>query len=129
MWLAMSKVAQVQHSAHWRASGVSSVACQATHLVLSNSNSHNYVVMRVYTVVLRLIPLDLVCGNDDNDCYLISPSLAAIGTAPNCDERKLLITSTTLCPFQCGADRPRTPSAAATCATACSCCTVFKPHF
>jgi hypothetical protein len=36
----------------------------------------------------------------DVDCYLISPSLAAIGTAPNSVERKLLITSTTLCPFQ-----------------------------
>jgi hypothetical protein len=36
---------------------------------------------------------------DDDDCYQISPSLAAIGTAPNSVERKLLITSTTLCPF------------------------------
>jgi hypothetical protein len=37
--------------------------------------------------------------DDDDDCYQISPSLAAIGTAPNSVERKLLITSTTLCPF------------------------------
>jgi hypothetical protein len=36
---------------------------------------------------------------DDDDGYQISPSLAAIGTAPNSVERKLLITSTTLCPF------------------------------
>jgi hypothetical protein len=36
----------------------------------------------------------------DDDCYQISPSLEAIGTAPNSVERKFLITSTTLCPFQ-----------------------------
>jgi hypothetical protein len=40
-----------------------------------------------------------VSWHDDDD-YQISPSLAAIGTAPNSVERKLLITSTTLCPFQ-----------------------------
>jgi hypothetical protein len=37
--------------------------------------------------------------DDDDDCYQISHSLSAIGTAPNSVERKLLITSTTLCPF------------------------------
>jgi hypothetical protein len=38
-------------------------------------------------------------GDDDDDCYQITPSLSAIGTAPNSVERILLITSTTLLSF------------------------------
>jgi hypothetical protein len=39
-----------------------------------------------------------VADANDDDCYQISPSLTAIGTAPNSVER-LLITSTTLLSF------------------------------
>jgi hypothetical protein len=38
--------------------------------------------------------------DDDDDCCQISHSLSAIGIAPNSVERKSLITSTTLCPFE-----------------------------
>jgi hypothetical protein len=50
-------------------------------------------------VVRALAGLSQQHDDDDDDCYQISPSLAAIGTAPNSVERKSLITSSTLCPF------------------------------
>jgi DNA-binding FrmR family transcriptional regulator len=56
-------------------------------------------VMVAGTGTITLLPALHVALQHDDDCYQISRSLAAIGTARNSVERKLLITSTTRCPF------------------------------